>query len=394
MAGLRLDDIDWRAGELVVGGKGARQDRLPLPADVGEAIASYLRRGRPASDRREVFLRARAPFEPIAPGTVASTVRRACRRAGVAEVGSHRLRHTAACEMVAAEVPLAQIAQVLRHHSLQSTATYARVDLDRLRLLRRLARRCAAMSALSGHVEDYLRLRRALGFKLERAGHLLPQLVAYLEAAGAATVTSELAIAWARLPRHARPNHWAAAPGHRPRLRPLPADDRPGDGGPAAGRVPHPPAPADPVPVVARDICRLLESARALRPPLRAATYEALFGLLAACGMRVGEAVGLDRDDVDLRAGVITIRHAKFDRARLVPLHPTVTEALRATPPSVTGSARGPARRRSSSPPRAPGSIAAAWARPSGRSPPRSGCAPTPSTRGHMTSGTALPSTP
>jgi integrase/recombinase XerD len=135
VARLRLDDIDWRAGELVVVGKGDRLDRLPLPADVGEAIAAYLRRGRPVSDRREVFLRARAPFEPIAAGTVASTVRRACRRAGLPEVGSHRLRHTAACEMVAAQVPLPQIAQVLRHRSLQSTAIYARVDLDRLREL-------------------------------------------------------------------------------------------------------------------------------------------------------------------------------------------------------------------------------------------------------------------
>jgi integrase/recombinase XerD len=135
VAGIRLTDIDWRAGELIVVGKGARRDRLPLPADVGAAIAAYLARGRPASDRREVFLQARAPFEPIAAGTVASTVRRACRRAGVAEVGSHRGRHTVACEMVAAQVPLTQIAQVLCHRSLQSTAVYARVDLDRLRLL-------------------------------------------------------------------------------------------------------------------------------------------------------------------------------------------------------------------------------------------------------------------
>jgi len=135
VAGLRLDDIDWRAGEVVVRGKGAREDRLPLPADVGEAIAAYLRRGRPQGDRREVFLRARAPYGPMASGTVASTVRRACRRAGIAEVGSHRLRHTVACQMVAAGVPLVQIAQVLRHHSLQTTAVYARVDLDRLRLL-------------------------------------------------------------------------------------------------------------------------------------------------------------------------------------------------------------------------------------------------------------------
>jgi site-specific recombinase XerD len=82
LAGLRLDDIDWRAGELMVRGKGAREDRLPLPADVGEAIASYLRRGRPQCSRREVFLRSKAPYEPIASGTVASTVRRACRDPG------------------------------------------------------------------------------------------------------------------------------------------------------------------------------------------------------------------------------------------------------------------------------------------------------------------------
>ena len=132
---IGLDDIDWRSGEMVVVGKGARRDRLPLPADVGEAVASYLARGRPVTEHREVFIRSRAPFEPIAGGTVASTVRRACRRAGVAEVGSHRLRHTMACEMVAAQVPLTQIAQVLRHDSLQSTAIYARVDLETLRLL-------------------------------------------------------------------------------------------------------------------------------------------------------------------------------------------------------------------------------------------------------------------
>ena len=135
VAGLTLDDIDWRAGELVVRGKGARQERLPLPADVGEAIASYLRRGRPRSRRREVFLRSKAPYDPLASGTVASTVCRACRRAGIEEFGSHRLRHTAACEMVRANVPLVRIGQVLRHRSLQSTAIYARVDVDRLRLL-------------------------------------------------------------------------------------------------------------------------------------------------------------------------------------------------------------------------------------------------------------------
>ena len=194
------------------------------------------------------------------------------------------------------------------------------------------------MSELSGHVEDYLRLRRALGFKLERAGHLLPQLVAYLEAAGAATVTSDLAIAWARLPAHTQPNHWAQrlaiARGFARYLRALdPATEVPPPGVFPTRR--HRPTPFL---WSQRDICRLLQSTRALRPAVRAATHEALFGLLATCGMRVGEAVGLDRDDVDLQAGVITIRHAKFDRPRLVPLHPTVTQSLvalrrRARPP-------------------------------------------------------------
>ena len=133
VARLTLDDIDWRVGELVIHGKGGREDRLPLPADVGQAITAYLRRGRPASDRREVFLQARAPYAPIAAGTVASTVRRACRRAGIPEIGSHRLRHTTACEMVQAGVPIVQVSQVLRHRSLQSTAIYARVDVEQLR---------------------------------------------------------------------------------------------------------------------------------------------------------------------------------------------------------------------------------------------------------------------
>lgn len=133
LAAVTLDDLDWRAAEVVIHGKGGRTDRLPLPADVGAAIAGYLSRGRPDSPRRELLLRARAPFVPIDPGTVSSTVRRACRRAGIASMGAHRLRHTMACEMVAAGIPLTQIGQVLRHQSLQSTALYARVDVEGLR---------------------------------------------------------------------------------------------------------------------------------------------------------------------------------------------------------------------------------------------------------------------
>ena len=186
------------------------------------------------------------------------------------------------------------------------------------------------MSTLAGHVEDYLRLRRALGYKLERDGVLLPQLVRYLEAAGSATLTTELAISWARLPVHARPNHWAA------RLSVARSFSRYLQTVEPATEVPPPAVfPARrhrPAPYLwsEQDINRLLDGARALRPRLRAATHEALFGLLAVSGMRIGEAVGLERDDVAFDTGVITIRHAKFDRSRLVPLHPSTTAALRA----------------------------------------------------------------
>jgi integrase/recombinase XerD len=136
-AALTLEDIDWRTGEITVHGKGRRDERLPLPADVGEAIAGYLSRGRPVTGRREVFLRAVAPAGPLSRGGISFIVRRACRRAGVAEVGAHRLRHTAACEMAAAGAPLTEIGQVLRHQSLDSTANYARVGVAELRKLAR-----------------------------------------------------------------------------------------------------------------------------------------------------------------------------------------------------------------------------------------------------------------
>lgn len=133
VAGLQLDDIDWRSAEIEVRGKGGRTDRLPLPAEVGEAIAGYLQRGRPPTDSRAVFQRSLAPMGALSRGGVSCIVRRACRRAGVAEVGAHRLRHTVACEMVTAGVPLTEIGQVLRHRSLSSTAIYARVDIEELR---------------------------------------------------------------------------------------------------------------------------------------------------------------------------------------------------------------------------------------------------------------------
>jgi site-specific recombinase XerD len=137
VAGLRLDDIDWRAGELTVRGKGARTERLPLPHDVGEALVSYLCAGRARTSCREVFLRVQAPHGPLSSGGVCSVVHAACDRAGMARVGAHRLRHTVATELLRAGAGLEQIAQVLRHSGVATTAVYAKVDRVALRSLAR-----------------------------------------------------------------------------------------------------------------------------------------------------------------------------------------------------------------------------------------------------------------
>lgn len=135
LADLTLEDVDWRAAEIVVRGKGRRVEKLPMPADVGAAIAGYLRSGRPQTCLRAVFLTTIAPVAKLGSGAVSAIVRRACRRAGIAPVGAHRLRHTLACEMMNAGVPLGQIGQVLRHRHVDTTAVYARVGVAQLRTL-------------------------------------------------------------------------------------------------------------------------------------------------------------------------------------------------------------------------------------------------------------------
>ncbi len=140
-AALRLDDIDWRRGEITIHGKGNRHDRLPLPADVGQVIVAWLGAGRPATTAagggREVFMRVRAPHEALTRGAVTQVVARAAQRAGLGPIYAHRLRHTAATGMLRAGGSLPEIGQVLRHRHALTTAIYAKVDIDALRPLAR-----------------------------------------------------------------------------------------------------------------------------------------------------------------------------------------------------------------------------------------------------------------
>jgi integrase/recombinase XerD len=135
VAALRLDAVDWCRGEIVIRGKGNVHERMPLPIDVGQALVSYLRDGRPAEPHRSVFLRVRAPRVGLAPCGVGAVVHDACVRAGLSPVGAHRLRHTAGTDLLRAGASLPEVAQVLRHRALGSTALYAKVDQAALREL-------------------------------------------------------------------------------------------------------------------------------------------------------------------------------------------------------------------------------------------------------------------
>jgi integrase/recombinase XerD len=185
------------------------------------------------------------------------------------------------------------------------------------------------MTPLAGHLDGYLALRRSLGYKLGRPGQMLRGFVSYLEAAGVATVTTEHALAWATEPASADPTYWrarlAAARGFARYLAPLVrGTEVPPPGllpGPHSRRVvPYLYSPAE--------VTALMTAAAAIRTPLRAATYQTLIGLLAATGMRVGEAISLDRADLAAGQGLLTIRSGKFGKSRQLPLHATVVQAL------------------------------------------------------------------
>ena len=136
-AGLQFGDVDWRAGEIAVTGKGGRIERLPLPAAAGEALAAWLTGGRPRCESRAVFVTVRRPYRQLTPEAVRAVMGRACDRAGLERRGAHRLRHALATELLRAGASLPEVGQVLRHRSLLSTSVYAKVDQDALRPLAR-----------------------------------------------------------------------------------------------------------------------------------------------------------------------------------------------------------------------------------------------------------------
>lgn len=138
VAGLRLDDIDWRRGEITIAGKGNRRDWLPLPADAGEAVADWLQKGRPPTALdRSVFIRVKAPHWGLTSGGVTQAVAAAARRAELGVIYAHRLRHSAATAMLAQGASLTEVGQVLRHRRPHTTSAYTKVSIEALRALAR-----------------------------------------------------------------------------------------------------------------------------------------------------------------------------------------------------------------------------------------------------------------
>jgi integrase/recombinase XerD len=182
--------------------------------------------------------------------------------------------------------------------------------------------------SLRDALEEYLDLRRALGFKLKNAGRLLSQFIDYLEERGIDTLTTDDALTWASLPSGASA-HWrsirlSAVRNFAAYLHGI----DPSVVVPPAGLLRCGPCRATPYLYSTAEVASLLEAAADLRPPLRAATYHSLIGLLAVSGMRISETIALDDQDLDVERAVLVVRDSKFDRSRLVPLHSTTTAAL------------------------------------------------------------------
>jgi integrase/recombinase XerD len=185
------------------------------------------------------------------------------------------------------------------------------------------------MTSLRSALQDYLRIRRQLGFELKKDGRLLEGFVGFLEQAGAPRITTELALAWARLPVEAHPHRWRQRLGIVRGFARYLATIDPQSEVPAEDLLPAHRARVTPYIYSRAEIAALMGAAQGLTPPLVAATVETLIGLMATTGLRIGEALALDRSDVELAHGALHVRAAKQRKQRELPLHESTTAALR-----------------------------------------------------------------
>ena len=187
------------------------------------------------------------------------------------------------------------------------------------------------MSALSPRLEEYLELRGRLGFRLRLAGSLLRKFVRFAKQQRASFITTKLALRWATQPADCQPSQWANRLGMVRRFAQYVSAVDPRTEIPPPGLLPHRYQRKTPYLYRDQEVLRLIKAARQMESPgrLRGPTASTLFGLLAVTGMRVGEAISLNREDVDLTQALLTVRQAKGHKTRLVPIHPSTRDALR-----------------------------------------------------------------
>jgi integrase/recombinase XerD len=185
------------------------------------------------------------------------------------------------------------------------------------------------MIGLRQALEDYLRIRRQLVLELKATERQLEKFVCFLERAGAVRITTELALMWARLPVDAHPHQWSKRLGVVRGFARYVATIDPDSEVPSKDLLPARRPRVAPYIYSPAEISALIEAAGALTPTLRAATHQTVIGLMATSGLRLGEALDLDRQEVDLNDGALHVRAAKQSKQREVPLHHTTTEALR-----------------------------------------------------------------
>lgn len=186
------------------------------------------------------------------------------------------------------------------------------------------------MNTMRNLLEEYLGMRRALGFKLYNVGLNLQQFVCFLERESASVITTELALRWATQPPNAHPAYWASRLGMVRCFAQYVSAADPSTEIPPQGLLPYRYRRKPPYIYSEEEIARLIQAAQQLPSAigLRPHTYSTLFGLLAVTGMRISEPIALNRDDVDLRHGALTIRQTKFGKSRWLPIHPSTQQAL------------------------------------------------------------------
>jgi integrase/recombinase XerD len=186
------------------------------------------------------------------------------------------------------------------------------------------------MKPLRQAIQDYLALRRSLGFKLRETGICLAKFAAFLQARGAAHITTQLAVEWAQQSLSAQPATWAQRLGYVRGFARYHAASDPQTEIPPPGLLPFRPRRARPYLYSEEEIARLLRCALELSPvdSLRRWTYHCLLGLLCVTGLRIGEAIRLQLEDVNLQDGLLTIRGTKFGKSRLVPIHRSTQDVL------------------------------------------------------------------